>query len=1083
MDISQASVNQLRSQPAVSLFQQCMSMVEKLYRIPYFEQYLFPGGVNRIGHQPDGSYISFDPVQLLWDCFRLGAPLAHLFNQLHPQTPLEIPDISWFSAGPDSIYKSTMKKPVMQFLVACKSELSLTEAEGSVIVSDLYKEDTNCFVKILKIVERLIEKIEDYGYLPPPRALPFSVPNQQDSVPTDNRSKLLAELLDTERNYLQDLERLHTYQKVLLDQNILTKEKGYQIFANLDSILDFQRRFLIQMEACLSLPPNEQRLGYLFLSMEEQFCSYYEPYCGNYENAVKKAAEERNSLMRLSSLMDPLIALPSHLIKPIQRICKYPLFIADLIKMNGKSGLQTDELQQGLEAVKRMADTVNEQKRREENFIHKAELIERMEEWKGLNPDDFGELLLLDKFPMSSGEIERDYHIYLFSKLLLCCKDLGRRTKNRQSRKDKTSELTTYALRGNISINLILDVRDTSNEDQTNCAICITWKDNGDKELFTLKCKNHEQVRLWKKKLERIMYEDKVNRKKDADAQFNIMYQNVTWGPDDEYSDSRSSSTYASSKPLSRTQSRSDKSGTPRSSAFPFIPPAAAALSSQGLNRASSSPTIAKYDRERGRQSERQGGGPRGSSAGSALRENNSDYYNPYNRSSSSSPPPNGRSSQTNDPYGLPPGVPPTGPLPAPPINQVPSNVYSHETYFDPNGYPPSPSTPLAQIGQGRRPPPLNNFQRYDSFGNGNGNTHRSPTSQSFNNNWSESGTNLQRSFSYTVNDPQSISQSQRVQVYRKQSVPQIVDVKTVQPTTSQITSISRRSITSNSPFTPPNMPLPPNPTGISNNYPSQMMLPSPNQSEATLEYKSNRRRPSSSSLHSSHSAEHYANRSSTPPPPVPALPSNYAFPATQPPVSSLMQQLSGSQGTPSLSAKELLEGLESSLLEYAEDPDGAATSTPPIQSPVNFYQQSGYFPHNSNSSSSTVGSSTGSTAINTHNRKSSSQSTHSKRSTSRSASQTFIKVRTHYGRETLVVAVQMGCSFNELYTRIDEKIRMYGGNAFLTEDGAPKRLRFKYQDDAGDHIRIDNDSDVMIAFDMAKSSSVEKCVLNLYVS
>ncbi|KAJ1557083.1 hypothetical protein HK096_009184, partial [Nowakowskiella sp. JEL0078] len=281
MDISQASGNQLRSQPVVSLFQQCMSMVEKLYRIPYFEDYLFPGGVNRIGYQPDGSYISFDPVQLLWDCFRLGAPLAHLFNQLHTQTPLDVPNISWFAAGPDSLYKSTMKKPVMQFLVACKSELSLTEAEGS----------------ILKIVERLIEKIEDYGYLPPPRPLPFSVPNQQDTAPTDNRSKLLAELLDTERSYLQDLERMHTYQKAVLDQNILTKEKGYQIFANLDSILDFQRRFLIQMEACLSLPPDEQRLGYLFLSMEEQFCSYYEPYCGNYETAVKKAADERNSLM------------------------------------------------------------------------------------------------------------------------------------------------------------------------------------------------------------------------------------------------------------------------------------------------------------------------------------------------------------------------------------------------------------------------------------------------------------------------------------------------------------------------------------------------------------------------------------------------------------------------------------------------------------------------------------------------------------------------------------------------------------------------------------------------------------------
>ncbi|KAJ1564629.1 hypothetical protein HK096_007036, partial [Nowakowskiella sp. JEL0078] len=692
--------------------------------------------------------------------------------------------------------------------------------------------------------------------------------------------------------------------------------------------------------------------------------------------------------------------------------------------MNGKSGIVTDELELGLEAVKRIADTVNEQKRREENLIHKSELIERMEEWKGLNPDDFGDLFLLDKFPMSSGEIERDYHIYLFSKLLLCCKDLGRRTKNRQSRKEKVTELTTYALRGNISINLILDVRDTSNEDRTNCAICITWRDNGERELFTLKCKNHEQVRLWKKKLEMIMDEDRISRKKDADAQFNIMYQNVAWGTDDEHLESRSTSMYSTSKPLSRTQSRSDKSGAPRSTAFPLIPAAAAALNSSKLTRTSSTPTSTKYDRERGRPSERQGGGgQRGSSAGVALREYNYDHYNPYYRSSSSSPPPNGRRSQIDDFYGQLPSVPPTGPLPAPPSNRVPSNGYLYETYFDPSGYPPSPSTPLTQMGQGRRPPTLNNNQRYDGYGIGN--TSRSPTTQSFNNNWSESGTNLQRSFSYSMNDPQSISQTQRVQIYRNQSVPQIVDFKTVQPALSQITSISRRSITSNSPFSPPNMPLPPNPSGTSNPYPTQM-LPSPTLSDAALEYKYNRRRPSSSSLHSSHSADHYADRSSSPPPPVPALPSNYAFPTPQaailqPPVSSLMQQLSGSQGTPSLSAKERLEGLESSLLEYAEDPDGALTSTPPIPSPAQFYQQSGYFSNNSNSSSSTVGS----TAVNTQNRKSS--NSQSKRNTSHSMSQTFIKVRTHYGRETLVVAVQMGCTFNELYTRIDEKIRMYG--------------------------------------------------------
>jgi cell division control protein 24 len=38
------------------------------------------------------------------------------------------------------------------------------------------------------------------------------------------------------------------------------------IFGNLGELLDFQRRFLIAMEATLALPFEEQRIGALFVS-------------------------------------------------------------------------------------------------------------------------------------------------------------------------------------------------------------------------------------------------------------------------------------------------------------------------------------------------------------------------------------------------------------------------------------------------------------------------------------------------------------------------------------------------------------------------------------------------------------------------------------------------------------------------------------------------------------------------------------------------------------------------------------------------------------------------------------------------
>jgi len=41
----------------------------------------------------------------------------------------------------------------------------------------------------------------------------------------------------------------------------------HHLFANLNSLVDFQRRFLIGVEYHAGLPPSEQRFGNLFVQM------------------------------------------------------------------------------------------------------------------------------------------------------------------------------------------------------------------------------------------------------------------------------------------------------------------------------------------------------------------------------------------------------------------------------------------------------------------------------------------------------------------------------------------------------------------------------------------------------------------------------------------------------------------------------------------------------------------------------------------------------------------------------------------------------------------------------------------------
>ena len=46
----------------------------------------------------------------------------------------------------------------------------------------------------------------------------------------------------------------------------MSKDNVYDIFGNLPDLLDFQRRFLIALEGTLSMGPNEQRVGSVFIS-------------------------------------------------------------------------------------------------------------------------------------------------------------------------------------------------------------------------------------------------------------------------------------------------------------------------------------------------------------------------------------------------------------------------------------------------------------------------------------------------------------------------------------------------------------------------------------------------------------------------------------------------------------------------------------------------------------------------------------------------------------------------------------------------------------------------------------------------
>ena len=95
-----------------------------------------------------------------------------------------------------------------------------------------------------------------------------------------------------------------------------------------------------------------------------------------------------------------------------------------------------------MNAAKRITDRINEAQRRAENEQTVNSLRSRVEDWKGHHLENFGALLLDDIFMVTKMDIDREYHVFLFEKIILCCKEASIPIANGGSKKvNKTNSI------------------------------------------------------------------------------------------------------------------------------------------------------------------------------------------------------------------------------------------------------------------------------------------------------------------------------------------------------------------------------------------------------------------------------------------------------------------------------------------------------------------------------------------------------------------------------------------------------------------------------------------------------------------
>ncbi|KAJ7988887.1 hypothetical protein DPEC_G00313850 [Dallia pectoralis] len=223
---------------------------------------------------------------------------------------------------------------------------------------------------------------------PSPGANPILVrPCPRHMSPTERLRKVIQELVDTEKSYVKDLSCLfEIYLKPLQNETFLTLDEMDSLFGSLPEMLDFQRVFLQTLEERIASSPDfsmlETPLQFkkLLFSLGRSFLYYadhfklYSGFCANHikvqkvleraktDRAFKEFLDARNPTNQHSSTLE------SYLIKPVQRVLKYPLLLRELVSLTDTDSEEHYHLTEALKAMEKVASHINEMQKIYEDY-------------------------------------------------------------------------------------------------------------------------------------------------------------------------------------------------------------------------------------------------------------------------------------------------------------------------------------------------------------------------------------------------------------------------------------------------------------------------------------------------------------------------------------------------------------------------------------------------------------------------------------------------------------------------------------------------------------------------------------------
>lgn len=243
----------------------------------------------------------------------------------------------------------------------------------------------------------------------------------------ERRDYIIMEILQSERTYVNNLiTLLTTYINDLrtIPESTLPSSLVMSIFSNAEEILPVNKQLLVELEKKWENWSPEQTIGDTILKMTP-FLKTYKNYTARYSEALNSLREcEKNQKFQAivyKCIIKCRFDLDALLIQPVQRIPRYNLLLADLLKNTDESHPDYGNIERSIEEMKNISQYINESIKMNENRKKVIEIHNSMTNLPGnLNlVEPHRVFVMQDVLTKVCRKAPKKFTFFLFSDILL----------------------------------------------------------------------------------------------------------------------------------------------------------------------------------------------------------------------------------------------------------------------------------------------------------------------------------------------------------------------------------------------------------------------------------------------------------------------------------------------------------------------------------------------------------------------------------------------------------------------------------------------------------------------------------------